>query len=186
MDEGGRQPAMTRPTYAYGVVILPPRDLYRELLAIQEKHPLLRSSYPPHITVKSPFLFRHSGATVVEHLEAVCSRWDPFEIHIGGLGSFRNSILYVKVEQSDDLEELHWDVVDGLEGFVENLNDRYEGHAYTPHLTLADNLTADDIVEARKVLANVRFRRRFVVEQVHLLRGRGRWDVTRSFALGPD
>lgn len=78
--------AMTRPTYAFGVVILPPPDLYRELLAIRQKHPLLRSFVPPHITVKSPFLFRQSAATVIEKVEAICEQWDPFELHLGGAG----------------------------------------------------------------------------------------------------
>lgn len=176
--------AMTRPTYAYGVIILPPPDLYRELLAIRERHPLLRSPVPPHITVKSPFIYRHSGAVVIEQLEAVCERWEPFEIQLSGLGVFRSSILYVKVDESQDLHDLHRDLVEGLEGFVETLNDRYDGGAYTPHLTLADKMAPEDLAEARRALADVRFRRRFLVDRVHLLRGRGRWDIARTFPLG--
>lgn len=175
---------MTTPTYAFGVVILPPPDMYRELLAIREKHPLLRSVYPPHITVKSPFLFRQSGATVVEQLEAVMERWEPFELQLGGLGVFRNSVLYVRVEESGTLLGLHQDLVEGLEGYVETLVDRYDGNAYTPHLTLADKLAPEDVPDARRALADVRFKRRFLVEKLHLLRGRGRWDITRSFPLG--
>lgn len=175
---------MTRPTYAYGVVILPPPDLYRELLAIREKHPLLRSPAPPHITVKAPFLFRHSGAAVVEQVEMICERWRPFEIKLNGLGLFRRSILYVSIDEAEDLADLHRELVDGLDGYVETLSDRYEGPGYTPHLTLADTMAPDDIPEVRRALSDVRLRRRFVVSQVHLLRGRGRWDVTRSFELG--
>jgi 2'-5' RNA ligase len=173
---------MTAP--AYGVIILPPPDLHRELMAIRERHPLLRSVVPPHITVKSPFLFRQSGATVVEQLEAICGRWEPFEVRLSGLGVFRNSILYVRVAENPDLTDLHLDLVEGLDGFVETLQDRYDGGAYTPHLTLAERLNPDDIAEARGILATCRFNRRFVVEKIHLLRGRGRWDVTRSFLLG--
>ena len=175
---------MTRPTYAYGVVILPPPDLYRELLAIRERHPLLRTPAPPHITLKSPFLYRQSGATVVEQLEAVFEQWDPFEVQLNGLGVFRNSVLYVKVEESPDLMDLHLDLVESLDGYVETLVERYDGGAYTPHLTLADKLAPDDLMEARRILADVRFRRRFVVDKVHLLRGKGSWDIARSFTLG--
>lgn len=175
---------MTRPTYAYGVVILPPPDLYRELLSIRDRHPLLRSVYPPHITVKSPFLFRQSGATVVEQVEAICEEWEPFEVQLGGLGTFRNSILYVKVAESPDLADLHMELVDRLDGYVETLSDKYDGYAYTPHLTLADKLSPEDISEARRILADTRLRRRFVVDRVHLLRGRVHWDITRTFLLG--
>ncbi|HYF93685.1 MAG TPA: 2'-5' RNA ligase family protein [Symbiobacteriaceae bacterium] len=176
---------MTRPTYAYGVIILPPPDLYRELLGIRERHPLLRSPVPPHITVKSPFIYRHTGAAVVEQLEAICEHWAPFEVQLSGLGVFRSSILYVKVEESKELDGLHHDLVEGLDGFVETLNDRYDGDAYTPHLTLAESMAPEDLPEAKRALADIRFRRRFVVDRVHLLRGRGKWDITRSFPLGP-
>jgi 2'-5' RNA ligase len=175
---------MTRPTYAYGVIILPPPDLYRELLAIRERHPLLRTPVPPHITVKSPFLFRQSGATVIEQLEAICRRWDPFEISLGGLGVFRNEVLYVRVDENDDLNDLHHDMVEGLDGFVETLSNRFDGSAYTPHLTLADKLAPEDLPEAKRALADCRFRRRFLVSEVHLLRGKGRWDILRTIPLG--
>lgn len=175
---------MTSPTYAYGVVILPPRDLYREILAIRERHPLLRSLAPPHITVKSPFLYRQSGAMVVEQIEAICQEWDPFEIRLGGLGVFRSSILYVRVHEDGALSDLHADLLDGLDGFVETLQERFEGNEYTPHLTLADKLAPADIVEARRILADVRLHRRFVVDRIHLLRGTGRWDIARTFPLG--
>jgi len=175
---------MTRPTYAYGVVILPPPDLYRELLAIREKHPLLQYQPPPHITVKSPFIYRQSGAIVIEQMEEICRNWDPFQIRLGGIGVFRGSILYVKVYEDGDLSDLHWDLVDGLDGYVETLQAKYEGDEYTPHLTLADKLNPDDIAEARKLLADISFKRRFTVDRIHLLRGKGRWDIARTFTLG--
>src|SRR2546428_3529503 len=112
---------MGNPTYAYGLIILPPREMYRELLRIRERHPLLQTKAPPHITVKSPFLFRHSGAIVVEQLEEILARWEPFPIRVGGLGVFKRSILYARVSDSPDLQELHTDLVHGLEGVVETL-----------------------------------------------------------------
>ncbi len=175
---------MTRPTYAYGVVILPPADLYRELLAIRERHPLLRSPIPPHITVKSPFLFRQSGAMVIEQLEEVCRRWDPFEVSLGGLGVFGSRVLYVRVDESPELVDLHTEMVESLDGYVETLSGKYDGGAYTPHLTLADKLAPEDIPAAKRALADCRFRRRFEVSEVHLLRGTGRWDIFRTIPLG--
>lgn len=175
---------MVRATYAYGVVIMPPPDLIREIRSLRERHPLLRSPVPPHITVKSPFLFRASGAQVVERLEAICEEWEPFEIRLCGLGLFRSSILYARVEESERLTQLHKQILDDLEGYIETLQDRYDGEAYTPHLTLADKLAPEDVTEARRLLSDLRVNRRFTVSQLHLLRGKGRWDVMRSFDLG--
>jgi len=177
---------MTRPTYAYGVVILPPADLYRDLLAIRESHPLLQAPAPPHITVKSPFIYRQTGAKVIEQLEEILRGWEPFEIRLGGFGVFRNTILYVKVHEDGTLHELHRHLVEGLDGYVETLQERYEGDGYVPHLTLADKLAPEEIAEARKLLSGLKLRRRFVVDRLHLLRGRGRWDITRTFMLGAD
>ena len=176
--------AMTAPTFAYGVVILPPRDLYRDLLALRDRHPLLRSPAPPHITIKSPFLFRQSGAVVVETLEAICERWGPFEIRLSGLGVFRNSILYVRVDESKELNALHQEMLDDLAGFVESLSDRWDGNGFTPHLTVADKLAPNDLSDVRRAVSDFRFHRRFTVDRIHLLRGKGRWDITRSFPLG--
>ncbi|HEY8347942.1 MAG TPA: 2'-5' RNA ligase family protein [Symbiobacteriaceae bacterium] len=176
---------MTKPVYAYGVVILPPPDLYRELMDLRKQHPLLRSVVPPHITVKSPFLFRQTGARVVEQLEATCERWKPFEIRLGGLGVFQDSILYVRVDKSEELTKLHLEIVEALDGYVETLSDRYDGNQYTPHLTIADRLTPEELIQAKQILKGVRLRRRFTVDRIHLLRGRGRWDLTHTFMLGP-
>lgn len=175
---------MGNPTYAYGLIILPPRDLYRELLRIRERHPLLRTKFPPHISVKSPFLFRHTGASVVEQLEEILAQWSPFQIRVGGLGVFRRSILYARVSDSPDLQALHRSLVEGLDGFVETLTTQYEGQGYTPHLTLADRLDPDDLVEARRILQDYRIGRSFWVEEIHLLKGRGSYEIARSFSLG--
>lgn len=177
--------ALTHPASAYGVAILPPPDMYRTILTVRERSPLLQMPAPPHITLKSPFLLRQTGAMVVERLEKICEEWEPFEIRICGLGVFRNSILYARVEPSPDLRALHNRLVEELDGFVETLSDgRYDGTGFNPHLTLADRLTPTEVLEARRMLTDVRLSRRFLVERVHLLRGKGCWDIARSFPLG--
>lgn len=172
------------PTYAYGVVILPPPDLYQKVLSIRKRHPLLQSTAPPHITVKSPFYFRYTGATVVEQLEDICARFVPFEIEINGTGTFRQRVIYARVEGDPELYDLHHALVEGLTGYVEPLTERWDGEGFRPHLTLADKLDPEDVEPARKLLSDFRPFRRFVVDKIHLLRGKGKWDIVRSFALG--
>lgn len=172
------------PAYAYGVVILPPADLYRKVLSLRKRHLLLSALAPPHVTVKSPFYFRQTGAMVIDQLEEICSRFTPFEMEIRGLGTFRQRVIYAKVEGDPALYELHHALVDGLSGYVESLTDRWDGEGFQPHLTLVDKLSPEDVGPARQLLADFRPFRRFWVDEVHLLRGRGRWDIIRSFPLG--
>lgn len=177
---------MARLVASYAVVILPPPQLHRELIALRKRHPLLRSVSPPHITVKAPVIFRTTGAQVVDRLTEICAAIDPFEITLQGLSHFDNSVIFLRVVRSPELVCLHEAILAGLEDLTENLNDRYEGAAFTPHLTLAENLLPDDCRVVRDALAGYRpVRRSFTVERVHLLRGRGRWDITRSIPLGP-
>lgn len=175
---------MSQAVFAYGIVVLPPPELRRQVLALRRQHPVLHASVPPHITVKSPFLYRGTGAWIVDILEEVCARHEPFELELKGLASFGTSVLYIPVTESPPLLDLHHDLVDSLAGYVETLNEKYEGAAYTPHLTVADHLTPEDHAIARQVLQGWFPRGEVWVDHIHLLRGRGRWDITRSFALG--
>lgn len=175
---------MATPTFAYGLVILPPPALRRQVMDLRSRHPLLQGTAPPHITVKSSFLYRGTGAWVVDVLDDVCSRFEPFTVECRGIGTFDQGVIYVRVEESLELRALHGALVEGLTGYVETLNDRFEGDGFVPHLTVADQVAREDITAARRVLSGFWPRWRFPVEQVHLLRGRYRWDIARSFALG--
>lgn len=175
---------MSLQTYAYGVVILPPPDVIRELLTLRKRHPLLQLPSPPHITVKSPFYFRHTGAAVIEELERICAPIPPFQLTLRGLGFFDQSVIFVRVEESPELQALHEAVVDGLVGYVETISERFEKANFTAHITIAEKLTAEDYRAARAALAGYYPRRRFWVEEVHLLRGIGGWDITKTFRLG--
>ena len=175
---------MSLQTHAYGVVILPPPDVLRELLALRKRHPLLQLPSPPHITVKSPFYFRQTGAAVIEELETICAAFPPFQLTLRGLGSFSRSVIFVRVEESPELRALHEAVVDGLVGYVETISDRFEKANFTAHVTIAEKLIPEDYLAARSALAGYNPRRRFRVEEVHLLRGIGGWDITRTFRLG--
>lgn len=177
---------MAQPVFAYGIVILPPPALRREIGELRRRHPLLQASVPPHITVKSPFLYRGTGAWIAEILERVCARHQPFPVALRGVGAFGTEVLYVKVEENPALRALHQDLLDELTGYAETLNERYEGAHYVPHLTVADRLQPDDFAAARQVLNGWFPRSRWQADAIHLLRGKGRWDITRSFPLGED
>lgn len=165
----------------YGVVLLPPPELSRELMRLRRAHPVLRSRSVPHVTVKSPFLCRHTPALVLERLAELLDPVAPFELELDGLGAFGQEVIYARVAPSPALADLHRRVVEGLDGMVETLTERYEGAGYVPHLTLVEKLRPDDFPLAWKALAGFRARGRFRVDRLHLLRGA---EVMRGVALG--
>ncbi len=174
---------MSAPAFAYGVVILPPPDIQRQLLEARRRHPLLRSARPPHITVKSPFVMRHTAARVFDQVEAICEGLAPFEVTLGRIGQFGTSVLYLSTLEEAPLRALNALLVEGLTGYVETLNDRWDGAGYNPHLTLAERLEPDDLPPLRRTLAGLRLRRRFLVERLYLLGGKERGDIARGFEL---
>lgn len=165
----------------YGVVILPPPELTRELLRLRCAHPVLRSRSLPHVTVKTPFLCRHTPALILDHLAEVVADVPPFELQLDGLGAFGQEVVYARVTPSPALGDLHRRVVEGLRGMVETISERHEGNGYVPHLTLVEKLRPEDFPVAWKALAAYRARARFRVERLHLLRGT---EATRSVHLG--
>lgn len=169
---------------AYGVVILPPPGLNRELLHLRNRHPLFRSLSPPHITVKSPFAIRGTAARVVDRLEELCTGWEPFELQVGGLGSFGQRVIYVDVEPSSALQALHDELINGLSDLAETFTEQYEGPRFSPHLTIAEKLSPEDFAVARTALQGMRIRHRFTVDRIHLLKGRGSWQITRTIPFG--
>lgn len=156
----------------------------RQLKKLATLHPLFRHQVPAHITVKSPFYLRSTGAIVGDHLEEVCEQVEPFELQIHGLASFETSVIYARVDDSPALRQLHLRLLDALEGYVETITDRYEGTGYTPHLTIASRLRRDEFTEAWRSLAGYGLHGTILVDRVHMLRGHHAWQVTRSFRLG--
>jgi 2'-5' RNA ligase len=175
---------LARAASAYGLVVLPPPAFKRELLELRKRHPLLRSVAPPHITIKSPFIYRATGAIIVEKLEAVCQKFAPFPLQVGGIGSFGTSVLYLKVAETPELMDLHHRLVEELEGFVETFRPEHDGAGFHPHLTISEKLIAEDFQMLRQALGDYRPRAEFWVDQIHLLRGYGSWQITRSIPLG--
>lgn len=176
---------MSRAVSAYGVVILPPPAVRREVEALRRKLPVPAPPLPVHITVKAPFLYRGTGAWVVDILEAVCARFEPFTLELRGLGSFGTEVIYIQVEESEPLRALHQTLITELTGYVETLTDRYEGYTFLPHLTLVDKLVPEEYYRARQALNGSFFPRlRLPVSQLHLLRGQGRSNIARTILLG--
>jgi len=174
---------VSAPAFAYGIVVLPPPDVQRQLLEARKRHLLLQGVRPPHITVKSPFVMRHTAARVIDQLEAICEGFAPFEVTLGRIGQFGSSILYLSVLEEGPLRTLNAQLVEGLSGFVETLNQRWDGVGYNPHLTLAERLEPEDLSPLRRTLTGLKLRRRFLVERLYLFGGKERADMTRSFEL---
>lgn len=167
----------------YSIVIIPPQPVRKQLLRLRRLSVLMDGGFPPHITVKSPFFLRQTGARVLDQIQLIGERHDPFSLALSGLGSFDDSVIFVPVVCNPSLNRLHQELVEGLAGFVETISDEYEGANYSPHLTLAAKLTPAEFAHIWPKLAAQHLRWEFVVDRLYVLGSMPRSRIYRTVSL---
>lgn len=144
---------------------------------------------PPHVTLKLGFATA-APAAVATWVAALAAATEPFELPVGGLGTFDEGILYLDVARPPRLVALHRQVVAGLEArFGVAPWPLEEGGRFHFHVTLATGLSPPALEAARRHLGALAARvvpARLPVERVALLRAAGAgWEVAGDYPLRP-
>ncbi|MGB9866596.1 MAG: 2'-5' RNA ligase family protein [Bacillota bacterium] len=168
---------------SYSVVIIPPPPVRTRLVKLRRLSPLLDSALPPHITVKSPFFLRQTGARVLEQIRRICSTLPSFPIQLKGIGSFESTVIYVQIVPSQELVTLHTRLEEALAGYVEPIVEEHDPREFSPHLTLASKLSPAEFSKLRALLSGRTFEWEFSVDRVYLLSGPPRSRIERSVEL---
>jgi 2'-5' RNA ligase len=143
----------------------------------------LADAIPTHVTLLPPTVVTPDAFDgVVEHLDKVASRHDPFEIRLRGSATFRpvSPVVFVQLSTGiGECETLEQDVRGGP------LGGRLLDFPYHPHVTVAHHLPEEVLDAAQEQLAG--FDCQFVVEgfQLYLHGEDGVWRVARDFWFGP-
>jgi 2'-5' RNA ligase len=115
----------------YFIGIIPPEQIYNEVLRIQQQHGDNRLE--PHITLRPP-VTPVDAARWIQVVEQVCASLEPFEVRLPGTGTFGKRVLFVTVA-SDQLIKLHDALIPDLRSFEPAVeNGGREG--FHPHMTL--------------------------------------------------
>lgn len=140
---------------------------------------------PAHVTLKMPFSY---DSQRMDKLRATLSNFysgfSAFELEVSGLGHFGNRVIYLKIKQSESLQELQSALRIHCRRelhLVEELSDRN----FTPHMTVAFK----DIKPARyeeiwNYAQSLSFQSKFSVNRIALLRKvQGHWVIQEYFDL---
>ncbi|MGI6368374.1 MAG: 2'-5' RNA ligase family protein [Anaerolineae bacterium] len=141
-----------------------------------------------HITVLGPFTWiRQQPETALEQVAQRCAATQPFDVTVGGAGSFDGEdthSVYIPVHTSTALRELHHQLAGLLEEHIV-LQREVSGEEYLPHVTLGLGLSTRDRDRALAELERRSVRTAFLVTELHLVtEGPGSpWRSSRVFPL---
>ncbi|NLG26565.1 MAG: 2'-5' RNA ligase family protein [Chloroflexi bacterium] len=146
-----------------------------------------------HITLLGPLVLAPGvPVAALEPVSAVCARWSPFEVQLGGLGAFDNegiNTIYLGVVDCDALWGLHTDLLEALEDRIEFTSEQYRywnTTGYEPHVTLSLGLTERALHDLLEMNQRRRLRLEFWVEAVWLVveDRAGAWQFVVEHHLG--
>lgn len=146
-----------------------------------------------HITLVGPFHFRSALSKEIEDiLGTACSRWEPFDVRIRGLGAFEkpgDHLVYLGVTNEEQVVALRGFLLKQLLPHLTPENERvaqFTLASYHPHVTLGLGLSDAEL----RAILGATIRRpvdlSFRADCVWLMSqaGSAPWRYVRSFALG--
>lgn len=116
------------PTFFVGLI--PPPEFAARVLAWQAA--LGHVITAPHVTLRAPRQEQQATPALLEAFRHTCARTRPFSVTLGGVGTFGERVIFLKVGEAG-VGRLHADLV-AASGEAPG---EFELGAYHPHLTLA-------------------------------------------------
>ncbi len=171
----------------YFVAIIPPEPLKKQIQELKyffaKKYSTRKSlNSPPHITLIPPFdLDMFDENKVKAQLEIFAKTIIPFQIIINGFGSFKPNIIFLKIENCEQLSLLHrqLDEVFHLDCKTKEKRNKI----FSPHITIAfRDLSSTMFLKAWENYATKAFHALFNVENLFLLKHNGKfWEIRAVF-----
>jgi len=173
----------------YFIAVLPPKEIRKEINIFQNyaasyfetKHAL---NSPPHITVFPPFRWSEGEEDkLIESVEDLAANNNSFYIQLENFGNFAPKVIYINVNENDELKKLHLNTLSKMYTSFEIENK--SPHQYTPHIIVAfRDLKRNFFLKAWSHFANTKYERAFNAENLALLKHEdGKWIIVNEFEL---
>ncbi|MFT8321090.1 MAG: 2'-5' RNA ligase family protein [Bacillus sp. (in: firmicutes)] len=168
----------------YGIVIFPNKELQDKANSLRKRYDPKYALIPPHITLVSEFEATNEEIKEIgKKLELVASHFQSIALNILKISTFQpaNNVVYLKIEPTSDLEDLHIELSSTLG--VEHAN-----HSFVPHITIGQQLTNDEHLDMYSSLRMHPFQYKDTADRFHLLYEleNGSWTVYETFRLGKE
>jgi 2'-5' RNA ligase len=174
-DEGGR-------IMKYGIAIFPSKNLQDKVNSYRKRYDPHYALIAPHITLKEPFeATEEELQEQIAFISSIAKETEPFSIFINKVGSFHpvNNVIYLKVNDSEQLKSLH----DQL--YTAPL-DHQQPYNFVPHLTMGQKLSDEEHSDVLERLRMIDIEHEETIDRFQLLYQleNGSWTVYETFRFG--
>lgn len=128
----------------YGIAVFPDKKVQEAADRLRIRHDPHYALIPAHMTVREAEPWTEEKlAAAITHLEAVSNALSPFTITFNRVSSFFpvSHVLYLALEDPSPMVQLHQSICTGP------LALEAQRYVFTPHVTLAQQLTADELYD---------------------------------------
>lgn len=173
------------------LAIIPPEEILDYLWGLKHQvaqeylsKAALRS--PPHITIHMPFKIPlKKKSRLVKELTNFSIQQPTFSLSLSGFGSFPPKVIYVKVEENQQLSTLQQELGKLMASKLSIYNANYRSKPFHPHITIGfRDLKKDMFLKAWDFYSVKTYHTEFEVNQIALLIHDGKkWHHQQSFKL---
>ncbi len=168
----------------YGIALFPSKKLQDLANSYRKRYDTNYALIPPHVTLKSGFEASEDAIKgIAQELHRVASEIKPFKLNIYKVSSFHpvNNVIYLGVESTPELEELHNRMHTGVFSTERE-------YAYVPHITIGQKLSDDEHSDVLNSLKMMNIKHEEMVDRFQLLYQleNGSWTVYETFHLGKE
>lgn len=164
----------------YAIVLFLPQQLNAIIAPLREKFDPIYQLVDSHVTIVFPFESSARPDQLATIIKAETDNQTPVEIKLNALGDFypRHPIIYLGTCENECLSRLYYRLSAGL-----GLTPPHK--EYTPHVTIAREISAHRVMLVKEELVSYIPEERFVAERIDLITtlSDDRWVSVRTFPL---
>lgn len=174
----------------FAVVMFAPGQVREQVAEIRRRVPPSgRPIMDAHVTVKGTFVEPTDLDLIAERVQQCCRAAAPMTLVARGIhfgGDERLAGFAVRVENSEPLEALHWQLVRALKDLGRTTYGGEDIGVFTPHLTLVQDIPTAGVPATLQVIQQLQPGYSFEAAEVALVGRRGGkvWETLAAFRLG--
>lgn len=139
--------------YFLGITL--PLVTRERILEIQKSYPSNKVPYlyEPHITLKRSVGLTEDKAWLAKVMSLI-GNYSRFSLELNEIGEFEDNVLFLRPAYSDELINLHKQLVSMLSPNPDDNKKSFEGDFYNPHCTLGETtwggMTSEELIGMKK------------------------------------